>query len=126
TADNTAHSDRGRLEEFPQIDTVQRTSLSYVERTVRSHQIRGEHELGRSRVDWSLADSRVSRTEPDRADLAYGRELAPSGELLPLAWLGFIPEAAKRTTSDLAEGVRSADLAYGLALGDRPGAASVK
>ena len=126
TADNTAHIDWGRLEEFPQIDTVQRTSLSYVERTVRSHQLRGEHQLGRSRVDWSLTDSRVSRTEPDRADLAYGRELAPSGQLLPLAWLGFISEAAKRTSSDLAEEVRSGDLSYGLTLGEGAGALSLK
>lgn len=113
TADNEAHEDWGTLEEFQQVQLVRRTSLRYVERTVRSNQLRGEHLLGQAnRLSWSVASSAVSRNEPDRADLVYGHEEGLSGERLPLAWLGFIPEAAKRTTSLLNEGVWSVDADY--------------
>ncbi len=118
TADNSAHLDWGTLEEFQQVDSVRRTSMRYVERTVRSVQVRGEHQLGeRQRVTWSGTSSAVSRAEPDRSDLAYGYEFAPTGERLPLAWLGFIPEAAKRTSGDLSEDVLGTHLDYELKLG---------
>ena len=115
TADNEAHVDWGTLEEFAQVDSVKRTSLRYVERSVLSSQLRGEHQLASSqRLDWSLTASRVGRAEPDRSDLAYGYEFAPTGERLPLAWLGFIPEAAKRTFADLAERGLEGSLNYTL------------
>ncbi len=118
TADNEAHEDWGTLEEFAQVDSVRRTSLRYVERVVRSNQLQAEHQMGDPhKVTWSLTSSGVSRVEPDRADLAYGYELAPNGQRLPLAWLGFIPEAAKRTSGNLTEDVLSADLNYALSLG---------
>jgi TonB-dependent receptor len=118
TADNEAHVDWGTLEEFPQIDSVRRTSLRYIERTVRSNQLRGEHQVNdANRVTWSLTSSGVERIEPDRSDLAYGYEFAPTGERLPLAWLGFIPEAAKRTSGDLDETALSADMDYALSFG---------
>jgi len=113
SADDEAHEDWGRIEQFAQIDSVRRTSLRYVERTVRSTQLRAEHRLGdHHELDASVAASRVTRTEPDRSDVAYGYEWAPTGERLPLAWLGFIPDATKRTFGELAEEVRSADLNY--------------
>ena len=119
SADNSAHLDWGTLEEFQQVDSVRRTQLSYVERTVRSDQLSGEHQLGeKNRVTWSVTSSGVTRKQPDRSDLAYGYEFAPTGERLPLAWLGFIPEAAKRTSADLKENAFSGDLDYALTLGD--------
>ncbi|MEZ4585162.1 MAG: TonB-dependent receptor [Gemmatimonadales bacterium] len=118
TADNLAHLDWGTLEEFEQIDSVRRTSLRYVERTVRSNQLKAEHQLAdRHRINWTVTNSAVSRVEPDRSDLAYGYEFAPTGERLPLAWLGFIPEAAKRTASDLDESAWNGTLAYTLTVG---------
>lgn len=118
TADNNAHQDWGTLEEFPQVDSVRRSSMQYVERTVRSNQLRAEHQLNNhNRLAWSLTSSAVRRREPDRADLAYGYERAPTGERLPLAWLGFISEAAKRTSSDLTEDVWSGNADYSLTLG---------
>ncbi|MEZ4457436.1 MAG: carboxypeptidase regulatory-like domain-containing protein [Gemmatimonadales bacterium] len=120
TADNNAHLDWGTLEEFQQVDSVRRTSLQYIERTVRSNQIKAEHQISdHHRVNWSLTSSGVSRQEPDRADLAYGYEFAATGERLPLAWLGFIPEAAKRTASDLTENALNGSLAYTLTVGRR-------
>jgi TonB-dependent receptor len=127
SAENRAHEDWGTLEEFAQIDSVRRTSLDYVERAVRSNQLRGEHELaGRHRVTWSATSSAVSRVEPDRSDLAYGYEFAPTGERLPLAWLGFIPEAAKRTASDLQETALAGDFGYALSLGRPDRATTIK
>jgi hypothetical protein len=113
TADNEAHLDWGRVEEFPQVDSVRRTSLRYVERTVRSNQLHGEHLLNDdNKVEWSFTSSGVTRSEPDRADIAYGYEFAANGQRLPLAWLGFIPEGAKRTVGDLTEDALNADLSY--------------
>ncbi len=119
SADNEAHQDWGTLEEFQgQVDSVRRTSLRYVERSVRSNQLRAEHQLNEhNRVDWSITSSGVSRVEPDRSDLAYGYEFAPTGERLPLSWLGFIPEAAKRTSSDLTEDVLEGSAAWRLSFG---------
>jgi len=120
TADNIAHLDWGTLEEFQQIDSVRRTSLRYIERTVRSNQLKAEHQLsGRHRINWAVTSSGVTRVEPDRSDLAYGYEFAPTGDRLPLAWLGFIPEAAKRTASDLTESAWNGSLAYTLTVGPK-------
>lgn len=127
SADSQAHLDWGTLEEFPQVDSVRRTSLRYVERAVRSNQLRVEHQLNdRNRVTWSITSSGVSRSEPDRSDLAYGYEFAPTGERLPLAWLGFIPEAAKRTAAQLTEHVVSARLDYALSIGAAANAITLK
>ena len=118
TSDNEAHSDWGTLEEFAQVDSVRRTSLRYVERSIRSNQLRAEHQLGeRQRLDWSLTSSGVTRDEPDRSDIAYGYEFAPTGERLPLAWLGFIPEGAKRSYAELDESAIDASLDYAVDLG---------
>jgi hypothetical protein len=43
--------------------------LTYIERSVRSHQLLGQHQLGeRNRFDWNLNASSVSRSEPDRSE----------------------------------------------------------
>jgi TonB-dependent receptor len=116
-ADNTAQVDWGTLEQFSQYDSVQSTQLRYVERSVRSHQLRGTHELGGSTVDWSLSASAVSRKEPDRSDIAYGYDTDPAtGHHLPFAWLG-LPGASTRTFGDLAERGRGADANWRLPFG---------
>ncbi|HEX6068927.1 MAG TPA: TonB-dependent receptor [Longimicrobiaceae bacterium] len=118
TADNEAHEDWGTLEEFAQVDSVRRSSLRYVERSIRSNQLRAEHRLGAGQaLDWSITSSAVTRDEPDRSDIAYGYEFAPTGERLPLAWLGFIPEAAKRTYAELDENALEGAVSYSLGLG---------
>lgn len=127
TSDNEAHIDWGTLEEFAQVDSIQRTSLRYVERTVRSNQLRADHQLGgRSRLDWAVTSSGVTRDEPDRSDIAYGYEFAPTGERLPLAWLGFIPEAAKRTYSELDEHALDGELNYAHDFGESGQAGRLK
>ena len=118
SADNIAHTDWGTLEEFQQVDSVQRSQVQYIERSVRSNQLRATHHLDRhNAVHWSLTSAGVTRDEPDRADLAYGYEFAATGERLPFAWLGFIPEAAKLTSATLSENSLNGDLGYALSLG---------
>ncbi len=71
------------------------TRLTFVQRTVRSHQLTGEHLVGDDQlVDWSLSASRVDRYEPDRSDIAYIAQVDPAtgasaaGELAGRAALG--------------------------------------
>ena len=127
TADNEAHQDWGTLEEFAQVDSVRRTSLRYVERTVRSNQVHAVHLVNEhNKIEWSATSSGVSRSEPDRADIAYGLEFAPNGTRLPLSWLGWFPDGAKRTTSALTEDVLSADAGYTLTLGSSDRMSTIK
>jgi TonB-dependent receptor len=117
SADNTAQVDWGTIEQFSQFDSVQGTQLRYVERTVRSHQLRGTHQVAGSTLDWGLSASAVSRKEPDRSDIAYGYETDPvTGGHLPFSWLG-LPGASTRTFGDLAERGRGADAGWRLPFG---------
>src|SRR5690606_37268321 len=87
--------------------------------SVRSNQLRGDHLIGDlSRIGWSVTSSGVTRDEPDRSDIVYGYEVAPNGTRQPLAWLGFIPEAAKRSYAELDESALDGALNYGLDLGE--------
>lgn len=117
-----AREDLGTLEEFQQLASVTRSSLQFVERSVRSSQLRGEHALGRRmNADWSLAASGVTRDEPDRSDLLYGREIdVATGAPMTSAWLGFIPGGARRTFSTLGEDAYDGGL--NLAIGVGPSA----
>jgi hypothetical protein len=96
TADNEARSDFGF-----DVDkgALRRTTLRYVERALRSNQLRAEHAFGsRAAVDWSIASAGVTRKEPDRSDLLY-----VEGEDGRLTFLSNDAEAARRTFGDLDE-----------------------
>jgi outer membrane receptor for ferrienterochelin and colicin len=70
TADNEAQQLQGYNEDFAR--TIRTSRLSFVQRSVLSNQLRGEHVLGsRHFIDWSTSRSEVNRDEPDRADLNY-------------------------------------------------------
>src|SRR5687768_384760 len=126
TADNEAHSDEGFFEELG--FDVRRTTLKYVERSVRSHRLRAQHVTGeRHSLDWSLTTAAVTRDEPDRSDLVYGRETdVATGDLLPWAWISCKPESARRNFGELRENTVGADLAYGLKIGRPENAVSIK
>jgi hypothetical protein len=67
SADNEARRETGLDENTRSNVMVDR--LTYVERTVRSSQLRAEHQLHRNHsFDWSLSSSGVTRTEPDRSE----------------------------------------------------------
>jgi outer membrane receptor for ferrienterochelin and colicin len=118
TADNQAHLDWGNQEEFSQVDSMRRTQVNYIERSVRSNQLHAEHQLSaRQTLTWAVTSSAVTRDEPDRSDLLYGYELDANGQRLPFAWVGFIPDGGKKTTSSLNERALSGSANYALSLG---------
>jgi outer membrane receptor protein involved in Fe transport len=116
SADNEATRLAGPNEEFA-VD-LDVTRLTFTERTVRSHQLTGEHLLGHNHlVDWSLSASHVDRDEPDRSDIAYITDLDPvTGASRPIEWLGG-PRSATRTFSDLAESSYEGQGNYRLLIG---------
>lgn len=69
TADNTARVSTGPTFEYGGA-TVERTTLRFVAREIRSNQLRGEHAFGRQNLDWTATSSGVRRDEPDRTDIA--------------------------------------------------------
>ncbi|HEX2217944.1 MAG TPA: TonB-dependent receptor [Gemmatimonadales bacterium] len=125
SAENEASRLAGENEEFDLDLDV--TRLTFVQRTVRSHQLTGEHLLGDDHlVDWSLTGSRVDRYEPDRSDIAYITELDPvTGASRPTAWLG-APRSATRTFSDLDESSYEGQGNYRLFLGSSASPAVIK
>ena len=126
TADNEAAVLTGDNEEFSQFNPLTFTRLDFVERSVRSNQLQGEHLLGeRHFVDWSVTNAAVDRNEPDRSDIGYTSRPDGSGELVPSTWVGQ-PRFATRTFSDLHE--TSWDLAgnYRLQLGARSAGWAIK
>jgi hypothetical protein len=103
TADNEGSFLQGDNEEFQQFGQLQITRLTFTARSVRSHQLQGEHLLGdRNFVDWSVNLSDVQRDEPDRSDLAYGTQDPATGAPVAPYWLG-VPRSAIRTFSELDE-----------------------
>lgn len=103
SADNEASLLAGDNEEFSQFNPLIFTRLDFVERAVRSNQLRGEHLLGeRHLLDWSVTTSGVDRNEPDRSDIGYTARADASGDLVPGTWVGQ-PRFATRTFSDLHE-----------------------
>ena len=117
TADDEARVEVGDSENLGQRFEIQR--LRYVERTVASGQLTGEHQLGSShRLDWSGAASRVTRTEPDRSEFVRQLEHDAQGDPLPPAWFNVSNEGAVRTFADLNEHALETALGYTLSFGD--------
>jgi hypothetical protein len=117
TADDEARVEVGDSENLGQTFEIQR--LRYVERTVASGQLAGEHQLGSShRLDWSGTASRVTRAEPDRSEFVRQLELDAQGNPLPPAWFNVSNEGAVRTFADLEEHAFEGSAGYTLWFGD--------
>lgn len=70
SGDNEARFEEGSVEEFEE----RRSILRYIERSVRSNQLVGQHQFGaRNDFDWSVTSSGVTRVEPDRSKVLYRR-----------------------------------------------------
>jgi outer membrane receptor protein involved in Fe transport len=93
------------------------TRLTFIERSVRSNQVLGEHLLGeRHWLDWAVTASGVKRNEPDRADLIYVAQDDGNGNLVPDFWWG-ANRSADRTFSSIDETGYEGALNYRLSLG---------
>jgi hypothetical protein len=103
-ADNEGRSEVGGTENLGNIPLLI-DRLRFVERAVRSNQLRGEHLLfGRSNFTWSVSNSAVDRVEPDRSEIVYSAETDPAtGTELAPAWFAGSNEAAVRTFGELHE-----------------------
>lgn len=114
--DNSVVRAFGQNEEFQRNFDI--TRLSFVARSVRSSQLRGEHLLAqRHTVSWAVTSSGVTRDEPDRSDLIYdARRDSLTGVVTPLRWWGG-PRSGNRTFSTLRESGWQGDLSWKWALG---------
>ncbi|HMC55083.1 MAG TPA: TonB-dependent receptor [Gemmatimonadaceae bacterium] len=99
TADNDARVERGSFEDLAIPAEI--TLLDYVERSMWSAQLQGQHDVGRQAFDWSVSGSGVSRNQPDRSELVY--EIRNPGDNEQRLWLNSIGEGAVRTFSTLGE-----------------------
>jgi outer membrane receptor for ferrienterochelin and colicin len=114
SADNEARVESGSDENSGYLLNIQR--LRYVERSVYSSQLAGEHELPNGhRLDWALSAAGVTRVEPDRSEVVYAID-APGGT----PFLFGVPEASVRTFGNLDERSYDAKGDYSLRFG-RPG-----
>ncbi len=122
SADNEARRSTGEAFAFS-LANVERNTLRYVERAIRSTQLKGEHTLGSNdQLDWSFSTSGVLRKEPDRSDLVY----AQFGEGEPFSWSDGNPDVARRTFSNLDESNLVYAANYKRTLGSGANAPSVK
>lgn len=123
SADNEAHSDEGFDEQLStdptaRLSSVRRSWLDFVERTVRSNQIKAEHSLGsRVNLDWSFTSSEVTRWQPDHTNLFYMRQSPTAAYFLPND-----PKASRRLYAYLEETVLNPGANLRLTMGpqDRP------
>ena len=116
SAENEATHLLGANEEFGLDFDI--TRLTFTERTIRSHQLAGDHLLmGRHQFQWSATLSGVTRDEPDRSDLVYQAQRdASTGTFAPVAWWG-APRSAIRTFSTLDEDSRNVESSLRLTAG---------
>lgn len=112
TSDNEARTERGDFENEAIAAHIDR--IQYVERTVQSAQLAGEHQFGTMhRIDWAATMSGVRRDEPDRSEFVY--EIANKGKPNEqLLWLNSGNGGAVRTFSELSEDAREGKLSYQL------------
>jgi TonB-dependent receptor len=118
SADNEARQSHGTLDDYG-FETL-RSSLGFVERTVRSSQLRVERSLSHGQeLELSVTSSGVTRREPDRSELEYVREPDPArGNPLPYALFSYNPDGARRTFSDLTETGLTYSADYRITLGE--------
>ena len=99
SADNDARRTSGPAFSFG-LANVERMTLRFVERSIRSTQLKGEHALtGRQQFDWTVSTSGVTRLEPDRSDLVYA-QFEQDGAY---SWSDGNPDVARRTFGELEE-----------------------
>lgn len=120
TADNDARVERGHYEDLGLPLEIQR--LDYVERSMWSTQLRGEHDRARQGLDWSVSASGVTRNQPDKSELVY--EVVPASDAR--LWLNTLAEGAVRTFAELDEKAGEGKLTWRRELGPIDRAITVK
>lgn len=100
TADHDARLEQGLYEDLGDMPlTIQR--LDYVQRSIWSSQLLGEHTLGRHGFNWAVTGSGVRRDQPDRSEYVYESRTADGRE--ERLWVNTLSEGAVRTFAELDE-----------------------
>jgi hypothetical protein len=116
TMDSEARTEFGQNENLGTNLLISR--LRYVERSVFSTALNGQHELGRRNlIQWTGSYSNVNRLEPDRSEIVYAPQSA-GGEL---GWFGGSNEAAVRTFAALDERAAEGRVNYTYLFGNADG-----
>ena len=124
SADNEASLLGGFNEEFA--DTFQFSNLTYIQRSVRSDQLAGQHLVGKSTtLDWQVTNSAVSRDAPDRSSVGYLAHPKGNGVFQPYQWFGQ-PRFATRTFDNTTESAWDVGLDLARNFGNGPSAVVVK
>jgi len=118
SADNEGRTEFGSSENHGGLP-LRIDRLRFIERSVYSGQLRGEHEVtDRHRFDWGITTSGVERNEPDRSEIVYATFSDPAtGDPLPPSWFSGSNEGAVRTFADLAETALEGGANYRLSFG---------
>ncbi|MEP6763307.1 MAG: TonB-dependent receptor [Gemmatimonadaceae bacterium] len=120
SADNEAHLDAGFDEgqtndPTARISSVKRSWLDFVERTVRSDQLKIEHTFGSNQsLDFAVTSAGVTRGEPDRTDLFSRRDKPTDQYILALG----DTKGARRFYSTLNESNITPSLNYSKSFGE--------
>ena len=117
TADNTARVETGT---FSSDQTSARiTRQQYVERSVHSLQLAGEHQFSDAhRLEWFGTVSGVTRDEPDKSEFVQILEHDTPTSPGVYRWFSSGNGGAVRTFAQLAENSREANAKYSFAFGD--------
>ena len=117
SADNEARQDVGFSENLN--TNLERSTLRFIERTIRSNQIALEQQLGHGQsLDLTVTSAGVARREPDRSDVIYAFDQTSGGGTTPRAIVFEGEGAPRRTFADLGESNLSAAANYKLEVGD--------
>jgi hypothetical protein len=116
TADDEARFEVGLIE--AELNTpIDVSRMRYVERSVYSSQLAGEHAIGSNhQIDWSGSIAGVMRDEPDRSELSYVRATDPATGEMRRLWYQ-TGQGAVRMFSELDERAYEARANYQLSFG---------
>lgn len=116
TADNTARVETGTFSNDATFDKI--TRMQYVERSVHSLQLSGDHQFGaRHHFEWAGTASGVRRYEPDKSEFIQVLEKDTPSSAGVYRWFNGGSGGAVRTFSDLTEKSNEGSAKYALSLG---------
>ncbi|MCX5763734.1 MAG: TonB-dependent receptor [Gemmatimonadetes bacterium] len=124
-ADNDARVENGAF--TADAVNVRISRMQYVQRSIYSGQLAGEHQIGTlQKIEWYATASGVRRYEPDRSEFVQVLEKdTPTGPVVP-RWLSGGSGGAVRTFSDLTENSHEYSAKYSLDLGSAARFGSIK
>ena len=116
SADNTARVETGTFSNDQTEAKI--TRQQYIERSIHSAQVLGDHQFGSHHVEWYGTMSGVRRYEPDRSEFVQILEQDTPTSTPVYRWFNGGNGGAVRTFSELNESSREGNLKYTFTFGD--------